>query len=282
MSQRELSKGICTQSVISKIERNEIKPSSKILTKIARRLKVDPNSFFEQQKNLSKTDIELLEDTIWGLKADRNYIALDKLLKMNSEIIDLHSNESTYYAAFFKWIYADLKYHLSGDIHSSLSLLDQIASTDLDETIGLLVKSSRAKLLNQLKKTDKAIQLYVEVLKNIDIYTPLRVKVAIYYNYSLALVDKNKYKESLRLVVESIDALIKQKSLYLLGNFYYQKGYILSDLKNYEDAFDAYQKALFIFQMENDEVMIAMTKLEIKDLNKMVKKDVNIIEKKEA
>ncbi|MBV6684081.1 helix-turn-helix domain-containing protein [Bacillus sp. JRC01] len=47
ITQGELAEGICTQALISRIEKGDIYPSATVLYRISQRLGVDVNYFFE-------------------------------------------------------------------------------------------------------------------------------------------------------------------------------------------------------------------------------------------
>ncbi len=279
-SQNDLAKGICTQGIISKIERNKLNPSEELLEKIAERLNINKNElkiskiFFNREN-----EINILKDMAMEFHRTKRYHAIPALISQNQELVSESKKYSNNYDFFFKWLKAEMIYHLKGDPKKSIEILNDLkkdlkaVEKEIDDDLRVQIMISLAAMHYIVRKNDLSIQLYQETEKYINESLHFKTQIRFLYNFSLVLTRKKLYKKSLLKCTEAIDTLVKHESIYLLGYLYYEIGYIYSDQKKNDEALEAYYIALSIFKIENMAKMIAMTKLEIESIHRNTKKN---------
>lgn len=88
-SQKTLSEGICEQSQISKIERGNYMPAADLLYKLANRLQVPLDYFFDEQIEIT-SNITPFKKLAEKLLEDRNYEDLEYLLNLEKKSLSIY------------------------------------------------------------------------------------------------------------------------------------------------------------------------------------------------
>ena len=83
-------------------------------------------------------------------------------------------------------------------------------------------------------------------------------------------------KKALDYIIQAIDRLVVEDSMYLLGDLYHTKGYILRKLGHLQEAKKSNQLALSIFEIQNNNKFKTMTQLEIEEINHLLQKVIPI------
>lgn len=265
-SQKDLAKDICTQGIISKIERNELNPSEELLSKITERLNIDNDELRISEVVFNRQEeINTLKDMAIEFHRKKEYHSIPTLISQNKELVSESIKHSNYYEIFFKWLKAELMYHLKGKPKEAIKILSdlRIEDEDIDEELKAHVMISLGVMHYVIRENDLSIELYRKAEEYINESLHFKTQVRFFYDFSLVLTRKKLYNKALLNCTEAIDLLVKNESIYLLGYLYYEIGYVYSDLKKADEALEAYNIALSIFKIENTVKMIVMTKLEI-------------------
>ncbi len=280
-SQKDLAKGICTQGIISKIERNELNPSEDLLERITQKLNIDKNELQMSRIIFNREEeINTLKNMAIEFHRKKEYHSIPILISQNKELVSESIKYSNHYEVFFKWLDAEMKYHLEGRPKEAIKILNDLRTEveDIDDELKAHVMISLGAMNYIIQENNLSIEIYKEAEKYINESIHFKTQVRFFYNFSLVLTRKGFYNKSLLKCTEAIDILIKNESIYLLGYLYYQLGYVYSDQKKYDEALEAYHIALAIFKVENTVKMIAMTKLEIEEIDSSISDDIKMDE----
>ena len=128
MTQRALAQGICTQAVISKIEKGTVMPSVELFAKLSSRLALSQeeiNQLFHV-RNLAQQTI--FNQEMRRILEQRDYKALEVVLN-RLDPTQLAGDDVYYY----QWLQAVNDYSLSQDVESYRSSLEKL----LDQVAGL-------------------------------------------------------------------------------------------------------------------------------------------------
>ncbi|MGD6803475.1 helix-turn-helix domain-containing protein [Rossellomorea vietnamensis] len=261
ISQSELCYNICTQAMISKIEKGESIPSAEILYQLSLRLGVNQNYFFAvtSSGNNYYVDqvIEEMDKSIRQAKYQEVY-ELVKLEKRNPLFRHPQLKQ------ILLWREAICTFHIEQSAEKAMEIID--AALDLSTTIDKNFSSIELKLLNsksiflsisnEFEESDKINQLVINFIEKKQYIEDPRIAINAYYNGSKTSVSFLQFEEAVRRAQKGIDYCMKHEQLYLLGELYYQKGNSLYNLSkdNKKEALKLMDDALWIFNKSQNKV----------------------------
>lgn len=271
MTQKELAKDICTQAMISRIEKKLVEPSNKLLEQIAEKLQV-PTTYFYKDGSPIDERLSDLEQLVRKHLNKAEYETTHYLVKTNQDLLNKSSN--SYFKIFFKWVYAILLNKIEKNPEKAIKQLEVLSDNhDISNDLSSDILSTLAIIYYENDQLDKASKYFEFALNKLDTKSLYKKKVKILYNYSLNLESLNQYKEALETVLEAVDIVIENQSLYMLGYLYFHKAYLLRNLDQYSDAIEAYENAYFVFKILNYEKMALLTKVELKEVKETYEKN---------
>ena len=104
MTQADLSEGICTQAMVSRIEKKKVKPSRELMEKLAERLAVSLHYFYGEDSVESRySKMNQLRKLVRQHLERREYDTVSYLISTNEELIDHAMGQDQ---LFFEWIKA--------------------------------------------------------------------------------------------------------------------------------------------------------------------------------
>ncbi|WP_280770741.1 helix-turn-helix domain-containing protein [Salipaludibacillus daqingensis] len=280
ISQSELSKGICTQALISQIESGETLPSAEILYHISTRLGTDMNFFFTitetPSQDYARLVLEDLDNAVRHTKYEE-VLSIVKVEKKNPLFQQHPQLQQT-----LLWREAICTFHLHLDLDKALMLIDQ--ALDLRETTNknlsveeMKILNSKAILLSQSKQTKEANRIIDRLLEDIKT-SPLlknpRIAINICYNGSKISVLQGKITEAIKRAEQGIKLCLKHEELYLLGELFYQNGqslYLKSD-ENGTASIKLMEDALWIFDRTENKPFYDLVEEEINHISEKIKK----------
>jgi transcriptional regulator with XRE-family HTH domain len=274
MTQKDLAEGICVQALISRIENNEVIPSSEKLEKIAKKLNLSRDFF--SKSNYSEIDhevvkIDLTVDIIKKYLEKRDYKSIEYLIEANKYNIEKLENQSN--ILFFKWIEATLYHHKTKDSDRALAMLNNLPLFESDVEISIQILNAIGRLYYLREEYDNAIEAFTKGLQHLFELNNNNyfIKSKLLFNYSLAALEVGNIKKALNMINEGIELLVENSSIYLLGDFYYQKGRIFREMQDYSEAKEYYKIAFSLFVVQNNEQFKNLTQIEINEINLEIK-----------
>lgn len=266
MTQARLAEGICTQAMVSRIEKKSVKPSRDLMEQIARRLDISVHYFYNGQTDDSlSTKIAKLSYLIRKQLNKKEYEMVYYLLDSNKELIAQSSGEDR---GFFDWIRSLLYAYKERDIEKALVHLVEMERNVRNGDLRLEVINSIGQLYLKKKEYRKAEAYFKEGVLSFAEWMDYEKKAALLLNYVITLNKQKKYNESLEAVFNGLELLIKKNTLIYLGDFFYYKGYCLEKLNQQTEALVAYQKAHTIFEIQNNDKYVLIIKLAQSNLEK--------------
>lgn len=257
-SQKQLSEGICTQSVISKIEKAEVSPSVDLFFQLTSKLEIKPQviiSLFNNQTSVEESSLMNFPETEFrNMLYYRQYDAIELLLKFQKVI-----PENKYEELFIEFIKLVLEYnklndskHVLNKFNSLLSRSDELNFKVLSFRIALAI----ANIYSEIEEYDKANKIYSELLnKSVNISDDLELHLQFLYSYSRLLYLQKKYDDALRFNSLSIELSRKNKTLFLLGNVYLMRANILNKKGLISTAIENIERAIILYDIDNDEYL---------------------------
>lgn len=253
LTQGELAEGICTQAMISKIEREDLDPNGSLVDKIAKKLRVTVSYFYGEQPVFSEDKhLTRVKELIYEEMSASNFDRADLLMETNKDLIKMAVALEDKY--FFNWIEGCLYYYRDFDSKKALKYLKSIPIKNIMETdLAFEITSSIASIYSHESDKKKALEIYEKANFMQNKHTSIEAKAKFIFNFALTLKENEQYKRSLGVTLEGIDIIQKNHSLLSLGNLYWLKGILFDEFSQYEEAIEAYKTALMLFKIQNNE-----------------------------
>jgi transcriptional regulator with XRE-family HTH domain len=258
LTQGELANGICTQALISRIEKGDIYPSATALYQISKKLGVDVNYFFEIGTTPRLDYIKEVEKQLRKLRVKLKYQEMMEVVKAEEKNPLFYRNPVNLQLLYWhKGIY---KFEVEKDIEGSFDLLHEAYHLTANEKkaiseMELQILMSLGIFEFNLKNYQAAFKYFEEVKAAINTIEQLydkSIKTRLLYNIARVLTRIGKYQESREHCVEAVKWCIEEEHLWGLGELYYHIGYNY-ELENQLDKTLPYiEKSIIIFEMRKN------------------------------
>jgi len=275
LTQKELSEGICTQALISRIEKGDIVPQNSILQQLGSRLQLNDKELSTlAYKTRYDNEIDELKRNIRRVLTRRDYDYIEKILEQNKILINNTNNEND--QAFFTWMNASLQDKLYNQKDKALKILTEIPLLNLEDELAIEILNAIGVIYYQGNEFKQALNVFQHAVSMIEDNIDYMVQTKLLFNYALTLEEYDEDKKALDYIIQAIERLIIEDSMYLLGDLYHTKGFVLRKLGHLEEAKKSNQLALSIFEIQNNNKFKVMTQLEIKEINHLLQKVIPI------
>jgi len=260
LTQKELSEGICTQALISRIEKGDIVPQNSILQQLGSRLQLNDKELSTlAYKTRYDNEIDELKRNIRRALTRRDYDYIEKILEQNKILINNTNNEND--QAFFTWMNASLQDKLYNQKDKALKILTEIPLLNLEDELAIEILNAIGVIYYQGNEFKQALNVFQHAVSMIEDNIDYMVQTKLLFNYALTLEEYDEDKKALDYIIQAIERLIIEDSMYLLGDLYHTKGFVLRKLGHLEEAKKSNQLALSIFEIQNNNKFKVMTQL---------------------
>lgn len=219
LSQKELAKGICEPSQLSKFERGLVNPSSKLLNKLAKRLEISMEYFFDEDIVIH-SNLESFKSIAAKLLEDRNYKELEYLTILERNNNSVLSNDDNCYLEWIDAILLFYNYHQKEEAISQLeTLLYKVNDHEITYLNILNTLSNFYSLTNQIIKYETNYKKLVKEYqnKNLSVSTYLFGYIKIQYNYSYHLWKQGETLSAIKIAMQTIELCKLHHTSYQLA-----------------------------------------------------------------
>jgi transcriptional regulator with XRE-family HTH domain len=272
MTQGELSKDICTQSFISRLEGGSVSPSADTLYKLSERLGVPISVLMNPAYNERYDYFSEVYKQLRNSSAARDYAQVYTLIqsqKHNSLFKDVQ------YQKIFTWHESLCAYFIKKDLDQALALINSALEMSYstkknlsEEDLEILITKSN--LLIEAKRYNEAREEYRTVFSYLNQSLPLlneKIVIRSYYNYAYILYHTEQYNDSIIYCKKGITYCTDNHYLYALGDLYFMLGRNFVKLENKESAIVYLQYAKMAYHLLKSEKNVTMTQSLITQLN---------------
>lgn len=248
LSQIELADGICSQAIISNLEKNGTLPSRKILEKITNKLGISVNSLYEYEIPIDIKKINSLISANDFRELENYYHELEK-----AEIMPLH-------IPYFHWLRIIILFKNRLEKEKAINELekkinrDNINGYEDEHNIRLIVTLADFHLAQG--NFEKAYETYALIQNYIQQIEDICLKSRYHYRYAQVLTKLEKYYESLSEIAKLMRIILEHRSIYLLGEALLIKAYAFYQLEQYAESKLSVERAKVIFDIQNNEEMV--------------------------
>ncbi|MGR3765990.1 helix-turn-helix domain-containing protein [Rossellomorea sp. NS-SX7] len=269
LTQGELAEGVCTQALVSRIEKGDIYPSATALFQISVKLGVDVNYFFEIGTTPRLDYVQEVEKQLRTLRINRKFEDMMDLVKIEEKnplfYKDMEKMQLLYW---HKGIYA---YEVEKNEEKSFSILDRAYCITANQKKAMTeremqILSSRGTIHTALHQHDEALHYFYLVetaLKATEQLHDKSIKTRLFYNKSRILTRLGSYEESTSYCRRAINWCIEEEQLWGLGELNYQIGYNHELVDEMEQALSYFNRALHMFELVKDERYVAFIREKI-------------------
>ncbi|PFA67313.1 XRE family transcriptional regulator [Bacillus sp. AFS015802] len=262
LTQGELAEGICTQALISRIEKGDIYPSATALYQISKKLGVDVNYFFEIGTTPRLDYVQEVERQLRKLRVKHHYEEMMDIVKVEEK--NPIFNQTDFNSQLLLWHRA---------IYTQEVLKDKVtARILLHEALGLTYDHKKALSEREMEimlslgvidfseeNYDGALKYYEQVkngLKGSKQLHDKAIKTRLLYNIARLYTRLERYEKSNENCKEAIRWSINEENMYALGHLHYHVGYNYELLKQYQKALPYFEKAILIFELQDEHVYL--------------------------
>lgn len=262
ITQRELSNSICTQALISRIEKGDIYPSATTLYQISKKLGVDVNYFFEIGTTPRLDYVQEVERQLRRLRVKHHYGEMMDIVKVEER--NPNFIQSEFNMQLLLWHRAIYTQEVLHDNITARSLLN--SALDLTYDTKKALSEREMEILLSIGNIDfseenyeGALTYYEQVKSGVTASEYIHdkaVKTRLLYNLARLYTRMGDYIESNKNCMEAIRWSIDEENMYGLGHIHYHVGYNYELLKQYEHALPYFDKAILIFELQDEHIYI--------------------------
>jgi transcriptional regulator with XRE-family HTH domain len=259
LTQGDLAEGICTQALVSRIEKGDIYPSATTLYQISLKLGVDVNYFFEIGTTPRLDYIREVEKQLRILRLDGRYEEMMEVVKTEEKNPFFYKdNEKLQLLYWHKAIYL---FEIKKDPDTSFRLLQQAyeltanqkkAASEREMEILMTFGTWESLLHNH----EEALPHYNKVeafMNHTEQLFDKSIKTRLFYNTARVLTRLNRYEESTDYCQRAIKWCLEEEHLWGLGELHYHIGYNLERMGEYEKALPYIEKSIHMFEIHKHE-----------------------------
>ncbi len=276
ITQGELAEGICTQALVSRIEKGDIYPSATALYQISVKLGVDVNYFFEIGTTPRLDYIREVEKQLRYLRINRKYEEMMDLIKTEERNpLFYRDNEKLQLLYWHKGIY---QYEVKKDSEASFSLLQKAYFLTANRKKAMSeremqILSSTGTIHFSLQNHEEALGYFKQVetsIKTTELLQDKSIKTRLFYNIARVLTRVGELEESTAYCLKAIKWCFDDELLWGLGELHYQIGYNYELVTDYEKALPYLERSLHMFELRRDEPYILFLKQKIEEMKSLL------------
>lgn len=267
----ELADGICSEEDMIQFEREESYPTIDQLYKMAEKLNVELNHFFDIATTDTYNYAIAVTELIKKYKRDRDYEAIHEIIQKEQ---DNPLFKHTSFRQFLIWHEGICTYYLEGNKAKSVALMYEALSmtnpdqADLKER-EIEILTSVAIIEKDSGNLDKAVNVFLDALNHLANLPQVKdssIWLKILYGLAQALSKLERYEESLIYCSKGIDNCIYEENMYLFGELHYQTGMNFIKLGKLDEGKDYLEKAVTVFKLQQNEKFASLVVTEMEKL----------------
>jgi len=219
LTQKELSEGVCAQSMLSAIENDVYVPNANLLINLSKKLGVDLDEI-SLSTNFEISSQEEFNETVEKLCNEHQYTELKAFLLQDDVINDLKTSQQIQSYYYYLGVSQLQTNSIFSAIQSLKLSLAEASGTRLSTLSRLAYAAISYVYALQGQKESAADNLDL-VFNNWDEYNYDENQNILYYSAALIYFKMNDYQSSTAYLVDGISFITKHDSHYMLANCYF-------------------------------------------------------------
>jgi transcriptional regulator with XRE-family HTH domain len=272
ITQGELANGICTQALISRIEKGVNDPSADVLYQVSKKLGVDVNHFFEIGSTPRLDYIREVERQLRKLRVKLAYEDILDIIK-TEEKNPLFMNDG-YNKQLLLWHRGIYAQEVEKDGDKAYAMMKEALMLTYDEKKAMSEREMSISIsLGIIEFTrcryEEALQIFKKVGDSVRLSSHLHdkaIKTRLYYNIARVLTRQARYKESIEHCEKALSWNIEVENLYGFSQLYYHIGYNLELQGFWKEAVLYFEKAEMLFKIQGNQNLVSFINSKKKEL----------------
>jgi transcriptional regulator with XRE-family HTH domain len=258
LTQGELAEEICTQALVSRIEKGDIYPSAAALYQISKKLGVDVNYFFEIGTTPRLDYIKEVEGQLRKLRTRLMYEDIIEIVKLE-EKNPLFKNSPVNLQLLYwhKGIYIN---EIEKDRERALEQMKAalLLTYDPKKVMSereMSISISMGIIEFSRERYDEAMKVYNKVRQGLTLTDHLHdkaIKTRVLYNTARVLTRQGEYDKSIKYCEEALRWIIEVEHLYGFAQLNYHIGYNLELQGQLHEAVSYFDKAALLCEIQNN------------------------------
>lgn len=254
ITQSELSKNICTQSIISKIEKNEIVPSIIIFFQLAKKLFIPGDEIIATFGLISHNEkIPFYSNDIKKILNFKEYSTLKYVIDNISKENIITREDKLYYG----WLQAELLYRNDKEKTKAKELFKNMLEEIVDSKEQLadlysLISLSLAEIYYEENELKVAKGILKEVFPVLKYSFDITIFVKVYKFYAEILKSDGKLEKAFYHTTLAIEGCIEKETLNSLAQLYYFRADILYKQGKYREVLNDCEAASILFKIQGN------------------------------
>lgn len=263
-SQKELADGLCTQAIVSKIEKAEGSPSVELFFNLANRLEISAESITDLFHLKSVPTSSFFTKEIREALYVRAYERLDYILQL-VDIGGLNEEDSLYYH-FVEAVVLHGYYRRTDEALDKLRFVLQKAKEREYLNLSFEAGIAVANCYSELEQYDASYREFQSWLAFYRQVPDAQLRLLFLYSYARILYLRQEFEQAILYVEECLVLHRKEKTFYMLGHIYFLLSNILEEQGMVREAIQSAKRALAIYDIEQDNVLKNVIQVKIQRL----------------
>ncbi|WP_017185502.1 helix-turn-helix domain-containing protein [Alkalibacillus haloalkaliphilus] len=257
ISQAGLANGVCSQSELSRIERDQHQPSYMTLKGIADKLGVNITHFLSDTNSEREDYMQEVWKQLDKARRDRDYETIEDIIKVEQNNPSFQSQQAR---RNLMWHKSMVQYHLYNDFELAMSTLKDClslssfdrfsAEINIQVLCSLGIMSRNEGLLYEAKSYHEQAYDLINEITNLN---DKRIIAKVRYNLAKVYTDLNEIEKSLKVCHQGLSYCREYEDLYTFAEFHYQIGRNLLKKGHVELGIEYWKKSEFLFELEGKE-----------------------------
>ncbi|GAA0460120.1 helix-turn-helix domain-containing protein [Alkalibacillus silvisoli] len=254
ISQAGLANGVCSQSELSRIERDQHQPSYITLKGIADKLGVHITYFLADSDSEREDYLNEVWSQLEQARRDRDYVIIKEIVKLEQDNPLFQTQQARRH---LMWHKAILQYHIDKDFKAAINTLkDCLSLSSFDRfsaeiniqvlcSLGIMFRLE-GDLLEAKNYHEQAYDLINEITNLKD----KRIIAKVRFNLAKVYTDLNELDKSLEVCKHGLAYCREQEDLFAFADFHYQIGHNLIKKGQTDKGIKYWEKAKFLFELQ--------------------------------
>ena len=266
MTQKDLAEGICSQAMVSKIEKNDLVPDINTVLQFADKLGVDIKELIGEE---SQSQSKLSTNEISELLEKREYFELEQLLQkqgiLNKDLKSLTPMEI--------WLRTIILYSNYREKDQAISMLTDLKNSEIkDYNQRVRISNTLASFLLDSSRYIEAEAILNELQEELIDFSSIDTEIASNYFYTTSLVKINlgKNLEAKDNAQRAINNTLSANSNIHLEDYYSLLANVYYNLEDYPNAFKYNEYAYMFAEIKHCHLMMELTRRNRKQIEQVM------------
>lgn len=254
LSQKEVSEGICAQSMLSAVENDQYVPNAALLIKLCKRLSISLDRF-SLADNFDISSAAKFNQTVETLCNQHEYLKLKTFLldpSTANQVETAAQTQAYYYYLGVAQFQADQNLDAAqANFRLSISSAEEKGRLSTLTRLGLISLAVIKAKYRQQVSTDKLVKQSLDAIETANYEENLNI---LFYLSALIAYEFQKNTLALSRVNQAIDFITQHNSHYMLANCYRLIAQIAADAGDRERQLEATQRQKFLTELFHEHV----------------------------